>query len=205
MLSRKVRRWSSRSRYGTMMATRCLDVHSVGWYLPPGDKYGNIASISSMVPGTSAVIVLTVPCRPGGIMGHCGSFGSAWNRGRLVSVPFESDVTVQFWFWSSWFSIHCWVGPRIDNDSSSDPLRPKFWPPPTPLRSSDKLSSMGLAPSWWSTSSVLPPLSRSPQSRVKSEIRLEVNEDEVWAVRLIKILFVLLKDALVYFTKLKLA
>ena len=113
----------------------------------------------------------------------CGNFGSAWNRGRLLSVPFESDVTVQFWFCSSWFSIHCCVGPRIDKESSSVSFRPAFFPlVPTPLRNSDKLSRMGLAPSplRWSTS--LEPLSRSPQSRVKSEILLELSYREEWWV-----------------------
>ena len=184
MLSRNILRWSSRSRYGTMMATRCRDVHSVGWNLPPGARYVKSFSNSSIVSGTSFVTVLTVPCNPGGIMGHKGNFGSAWNGGTMVPllpsdiiwlesaagipfVQFRSSIGALSTAWT-----HCRVGPSIESPpmTSSVPFLFALASPSRLLSRSDKLSRIGrLAPTLWCPSGP----SRSPQSSVNSDIRLK--------------------------------
>jgi len=184
MFSKNILRWSSRSRYGTMMATRCREVHSVGWNLPPGARYVKSFSNSSIESGTSFVTVLTVPCNPGGIMGHKGNFGSAWNGGTIVPllpsdiiwlaspagiplVQFRSSIGTLSTAWT-----HCLVGPSMESPpmTSSVPFLLALSSPSRLLRRSDKLSRIGrLAPTLWCPSGP----SRSPQSSVNSDIRLK--------------------------------
>ena len=102
MLYKKVRKFLSRSRYGTIIATLFLDRHSLGLCLPPGSNYGYSLSILSNV--RLLVNTWSFPKSLGGISGHNSRLDEVSDDsfekliiGFNVCVEFEAIISDHWW------------------------------------------------------------------------------------------------------------